>query len=503
MDQRALAWGALGLYVAVTSVLAYRGWRKTKTLESFAVGARDISPAFVGLSLAAQLTSVATFVINPGLVFAYGLAGLMGYGVAAALGITVGIIFFTRAFRRVGERVTAMTVPQWMGARYGSRAMSVGFGLASLGLVAYAVLIVVALAHTLHVLLDLPAWTMALGVIAFVFTYVLLGGVNTHITTNAMQAVIMLAVALLLLGTGLPTLWQGEGLFARLAAEDASLVSVVNPHSLYFRTLFEVFGCNALIGLALVCQPHILSKSLYLRSDRDVTTYLAVAVVAGVVFSMLMWVGLFARLELPPTTRIDLVVPTYMATHFSYPLQVLITVGILCAGISTLEGILLALSTVLSIDLYLGVLGGTRLLRDRSKEERGRSALGVGRAAVVAIGVVTFLLSWQQIQNPTGGSVAIFAQYGVYGLITASIVPLAMGMFVPSAGRLASGSGAVVALGVYVLVGALGWTELSNNPAFLATCGIAAGFATFVVLHLATRRSRVALPEADPGRSQA
>ena len=69
------------------------------------VGNGDIAPWVVGLSLSAQLTSVATFVVNPGLVYAYGLSGLLGFGVAAAGGITLGLLLFSKAFRRVGARV--------------------------------------------------------------------------------------------------------------------------------------------------------------------------------------------------------------------------------------------------------------------------------------------------------------------------------------------------------------------------------------------------------------
>ncbi len=497
MESRWIAWVALGLYVAVTGALAYRGWRRTKSLESFAVGGRDISPLWIGLSLAAQLTSVATFVVNPGLVFAFGLAGLLGLGVAAALGITLGIVLFTRAFRRVGDKFTALSVPQWIGARYQSKLLSVVFGLISLALVTYAVLIVVALAHVLSALLGLPAWTMAASIIVFVFTYVLLGGVNTHIWTNAMQALIMLVVALILVGAGAPELWRGEGLFARLASIDPALVAVTNPASLYFRNLFEVFACNFLIGLALVCQPHILSKSLYLKSDGDVKRYLLVAVGAGVIFMMVLWVGLFARLQIPGDTAIDLVVPTYIASHFSYGVQVVITIGLLCAGISTLEGILLALSTVLSVDLYLGVFGNN-LLKGMSPERQRSSALRVGRASIMAFGVVTFWLSWRQIADPTGGSVAIFAQYGIYGLTTASLVPLACGMFLPRASKRAVTAAALVALATYFLVGSLGWTAMSNNPAFLATCGIAAGWATFGAVHLVERLMVAKAPAAAP-----
>ncbi len=485
MDKLILAWSAIAIYVVVTLVLAWRGWRRTGSVSSFATGGGTLSPWVVGLSLAAQLTSVATFVVNPGLVFAYGLAGLLGFGVAAALGITVGLVLFSRAFRRVGQSNAALTVPQWIGARFDSKGLATGFGLLSLGLVSYAVLIVVALAYVLSLLLGLPPWLPALALTAFVFGYVALGGANAHASTNAVQAVIMLVVALLLIGSGLPTLWQGEGLFAVLSSQDPALVQATNPASLYFRNLFEVFACNFLVGLALVCQPHILSKALYVKSDRDVRRYLGVAIGVGTVFMMMMWVGLFARLELPVGTTIDTVVPLYIASHFGPALQVFISIGLLCAGISTLEGIVLALSAICSIDLFLVPLG-ERLMPARSPAERGRAALLVGRLSIAVAAVLTAALSLQQISNPTGGSVAIFAQYGVYGLITASFVPLAAGMFLPSASKRAVVFAVMASLGAYVAAAGFGFTSMSNNPAFLATCGIATGWGAFASVQLVT-----------------
>ncbi len=480
MSTAALAWSALSVYAAITATLAYRGWRRTRSLESFAVGNGDIAPWVVGLSLSAQLTSVATFVVNPGLVYAYGLSGLLGFGVAAAGGITLGLVLFSKAFRRVGAQVTALTVPQWIGARYRSKPLALGFGVLSLALVTFAVLIVVALAHVLAALLGVPAWAAAAGVIAFVFTYVLLGGVNTHAYTNAVQAVIMLVVALVLLVAIAPSLWHGEGVFAQLRALDPALVQPTNPASPYFRNWFEVFACNALVGMALVCQPHILSKALYLREDRHLKPFLGVAIAAGVVFLSVLAVGLVARTAIPAGTPIDQVVPTYIATRFGPALQVVISIGLLCAGISTLEGILLALSTITSVDLFLGGLAG-RLLPHRDDAGRARAALWVGRASIVALGVGTFALARWQIAHPTGGSVAIFGQLGVYLLITASCVPLCAGMFLPRARRGAVVAGALASVAAYALVGLLGITAMANNPAFLATCGIAAGWGVFGV----------------------
>ena len=476
MPASTLAWTAVIAYALLTLGLAIRGALRTKSLEGFAVGNGDIHPALIGLSLTAQLTSVATFVINPGLVFHSGVSGLLGYGVAAAAGITLGLIVFTARFRAVGAKVAALTVPSWIGARYEAPHLRALFTLLSLGLVAFAVLIVVALALVLSGLLGVAPVTLAVVLTAFVVGTLLIGGANGHALTNAVQAVVMLVVAVVLIAAGLPLFTEGEGLLATLAAQDPQLLTVVNPSSLYFRNLFEVFVCNFLVGLAVVCQPHIVGKALYLREDRQVRTFLSVAVVAGMVFLGVLLVGLYARTAVPLDTRIDLVVPTWIGATFSGPMQVLISIGMLCAGMSTLEGILLALSGIFALDLH-PLLGG----------KDPKAALRFGKAGLVVVALVTVGLAARQIADPVGGSVAIFAQYGVYLLFTASFLPLACGMFFPAVGRGAVTVASLAAIGGYLGASVFELTMLSSNPAFLATVGIACGW-TVVGVALAVQK---------------
>jgi len=136
------------------------------------------------------------------------------------------------------------------------------------------------------------------------------------------------------------------------------------------------------------------------------------------------------------------------------------------------------------VDLLQGLFG--RWLPE-GRRARGRLAMAVGRGAIVAAAVVTFGLSCSQIADPTGGSVAIFAQYGVYALVTASFVPLAAGMFLPSASRQAVSLAVVAALGAYTLAALTRFSPMHNNPAFLATCGILAGWGTFAAKHALER----------------
>ncbi|MFZ5949192.1 MAG: sodium:solute symporter family transporter [Candidatus Rifleibacteriota bacterium] len=485
MSHQTLVWSALILYVGVTLFLTIRGMMKTKDLASFAVGNRDIAPAWVGLSLTAQLTSVATFVVNPGLVYHYGLSALMGLGVAAGFGIIAGLCVLSGPFRNVGDKVKALTIPQWIGARYESKGLRVFFALISLSLISFIVLIAVAIALTLFSLLQLTdinqtTW-LVVGVMAFVFTYTLLGGANTSTYTNAIQALVMLVVALILIFSGFELMTSGDGLFAKLSAINPTLTAFTNPEAGgYFRNLFEVFFCNFLVGLAIVCQPHILGKSLLLKDSSQIKTYLAVAIIAGTAFVSVMLVGLYARVTLDPAVaRIDMVVPTYIAKNFTSATQVLISIGLLCAGISTLEGLLLALSAIFSSDIYLTF----RPLNPETRDEDLKKALRFGRIALVIVGIGCVLLSIWQLRNPTGGSVAIFAQYGVYLLFTATFLPIACGLFLPAVTRELVTAG-VIASTVFYFIPAIihkfaptaPFFFMGNNPAILATCGIIAGW---------------------------
>lgn len=484
----ALPYAALALYVGVTLFFAVRGALRTKSLASFAVGNRDIAPGWVGLSLTAQLTSVATFVVNPGLVYSYGLSALMGLGVAAGSGMTLGLILFSGKFRETGSRIRALTLPQWIGTCHGSEGLRLFAALLSMCLVSFIVLIGVAIALTLAGLLHLPmppesdAIFWAVGtVIVFVFSYTLLGGANTSTYTNAIQAIVMLIVALLMIHSGAHLFGEGEGLLARLATSAPELATVTNPASPFFRDLFEVFLFNFLVGLAIVCQPHILGKALLLKDGSQIKTYLGVAFSAGAVFILIMVVGLYARVMLPETVgRSDTVVPIYIKQFFSPAMLVLVSMGLLCAGISTLEGILLALSSIFSNDIYPALRRFRGLPADPDPEREAAAALRFGRISLCAIGAVCIWLSIWQIKNPTGGSVAIFAQYGIYLLFSVLFLPLGTGMFLPRVGRGVVTLGVAVATAGYLLPVLTGkyaaWPMYHNNPAFLAFCSIVASW---------------------------
>lgn len=471
MNSNFYPWLAVLLYAIGIVFLAVVGRRHRQTIESFAIGSRSSSPVFIGISLAANMTSAATFVINPGLVYLYGVSGFLGYAIAAPLGIFLGLTLMSKKFRKIGGEKKALTVPQWIGERYGDRRITLFFAILSLLQITFIVLIVVGLTIVVGRTLNVP-FPAVLGVLlVFTIGYIMMGGASVHILTNSLQGAIMASVAILLLISA-PVFAQIPltEIFHRLGNIDPFLLSATNPKSLLFRDVFEVFVANFLVGVAIICQPHILSKALYLRSERETNIYLLTYVLMGTLFFMVLFTGLYARALLPGEVLApDQSMAAYINHVFPRPVLALVTLGILAAGFSTLEGLFIALSTIFSVDIFRN-LRQLNSLPNPDTAAYDRRVLQATRIFLIALGIATYFLSLNQIYHPSL-SVAIFAQNGVYGLFVATFWPLFLGLFFKNVPRYIPLWAAIVGLAVHFGVYYFKITHYHNNP------GVAAAFA--------------------------
>ena len=480
--ERPLIWGLFLFYLVATSALAYMGHRKTKDLRSFAVGGGDMNPVVVGITLAASIASTATFVINPGFVYVHGLSALMHLGVAAGLGVIAGLVIMSVGFRRIGQRTSALTLPSWVGQRYQSVAMTVFFAAVNLLSLTFVVLIVAGLSIVMQRTLGLTHVESLLLVIGFVFSYIFVGGTYAHAYTNTLQGAMMVVIASIIVLSGVQTLFGGD-VMAKLASVDPNLVKTINPASDLYGTFFSVWISGFVIGFAVVSQPHIMIKALYVKDDRDVWRYLAVCIGVSLIFTALLLVGLYAHLmDIPreaflhPTTKAfsqDAVMTVYITQTFSPWMIAIIMVALMAAGMSTLDGILLALSSIVANDLFLNLTRGN-LLASRTPDEQLKAAHRFGQLVLILMGVATFFIA---LDPPK--LLGIFGQLGVYGIVAASIVPILGGIVFAQLSRVVAFTSAVAALVVHFGLYALGQLAPEAvagmsfaNPGVTATYGI-------------------------------
>jgi sodium/pantothenate symporter len=466
------ALGALILFFVV------RGAMRTTSMADYALGSIHFSPIFVGLSLAASMTSAATFIINPGFIALYGLSGVLAYAVVLPLGIFVSLVVLTKSFRRHGESVKALTMAQWIGKRFDSKGFSLFFGFLSLLLITFIVLICVGMTKVLSQALNVRELYVLIGLVVFVFGYMMFGGANSMVYTNAIQAMLMIVVAFILLGSGYEHFSQGvRGFLDKLAAIDPLLIQATNPQSPLFRDYFEIVFCSLVVGVAIVCQPHIITRSLMLKNESDVNRYLITGIVVETLFFAVVFAGLYARLSFPDLTAngaripMDGIIPAYVVAEFPVVLGLIVVLGLLAAGLSTLEGLIQSLSTTISSDI-IQPLSGNAL--------SGRRLVAVNKIVIVLLAIVAVYLTNQQLVKPNL-SVGIFAQNGVYAYFSAAFAPVLIGIFLPRAPKIAAIAASVAAVVVHfsAYYGGLTWYLEGpvRNPAIAATYAILASVA--------------------------
>lgn len=461
--------------MAVILYIVFRGARKTENISDYALGNFAFSPVAVGLALAASMTSAATFIINPGLIGLYGVSGVISYAIVLPLAAFVSLIVLTKRFRAHGTKVKALTMAQWMGKRYGSKGYATFFSVLSVLLITFIVLIVVGLAQLLSHSLQADPILVMIGIVAFVFTYMMFGGANSLVYTNTVQAILMLIVAIILLASGRNFFSDGiSGFMAQLGAISPNLTKSVNPDSFLFRDYFEIIVCQIVIGIAIVCQPHIITKSLILNKESQVNKFLAAGIITMSIFFLVVIVGLYARLTFPDFSlngtpiKPDELIPLYIVEHFKVGTGLIVTLGLIAAGISTLEGLIQSLSITFTSDMLIANSPKLEALSDKKK-------IRLNRLVIVVLGIITIGLSAKQILEPDL-SVAIFAQNGVYAFFSMAFFPLVMGMFSkktnPGAAVASSITALIVHFGIYY--GNIGsyMQNPVNNPAIAATFAI-------------------------------
>ena len=346
-------------YAAVMIFFVVRGALRTRSMTDFAIG-NGFSPLVVGLSLAANITSAATFIINPGFVAMFGLSAFIAMSVMVPLGLMISLIILSRSFQKHGSAFKAISLAQWVNKRYNSPAYGRLMAVLSLLLITFIVLICVGMVKVIAPALQASELYVLIGLVVFVFGYTMFGGANSMAYTNAFQAIVMGVVALILIFSGTGHFDGGLSAFwGKLNQIDPMLSKTFNPTSPIFRDFFEVIFCNFIIGLAIVCQPHIITRSLMLRSSKDINKYLAIAIVVEMLFFMVLFVGLFARLDMPDLTLagkklpMDGIMSAYVLERFDTGVGLLVIFGLLSAGLSTLEGLVQSVSTTVTNDIIL------------------------------------------------------------------------------------------------------------------------------------------------------
>ena len=180
-------------------------------------------------------------------------------------------------------------------------------------------------------------------------------------------------------------------------------------------------------------------------------------------------------------------------TSFPWFVGVIVFLGLISAGMSTLEGLIQSLSIIITNDLIKNIHDGST-----GRELKEHTVFLLNRVVIVCLAVLSFGLAWWQVVAPNL-SVIIFAQLGVYAYFAAAFVPVLFGTFLQDTPPAAVIAAAVTAVGVHFGLYYTGQHyfpyyigQTVKNPAISTALGVVLATAVGWVLYLTLRRRNAA-----------
>ena len=460
-----LLYAALGTVVAV---LSRRGL--SQRVEDFFLANRSLGGLVSALSYAATTYSAFMMVGLAGLTYRAGV-GALGFELIYLSGLSL-VVFFGPAFWEVGRRLGIVSPAELLSVRYENPWLGAVVAAASvLFLIPYSSVQLSGIALLLE--------GMSKGALPFVAGLVLatalavawawMGGLRSVAWTDAVQAVVMMLSALLVLSSVLDRVGGLSTLFARLQEQSPQWLAV--PGNGYFT--FPTF-----LGLSLpwfffaLSNPQVSQRLFTPRSLGSLRRMLMGFLVFGLLYTLIsiLW-GLAGKVLLPGLPNPDLVTPSLLGSGWVPPAVALVAmVGIVAAAISTIDSVLLTLASMVARDLV-------RVVVPHASE---RLQLRVGQLAIPVIALMAFAFARLRL-----GLIAVLAVASSAGLLVT--VPAIVGAFYWPRGN---GAGALASvLGGGATVVALYGTGARPLGMWPGVWGLAVSTALFVTVSLMARPS--------------
>lgn len=450
----------LGLYVAALAGIAAWSWFRTRTEVDFLAAGRSIGPVVGGAVLAATQISAGTFVGTAGRHYLAGVSwALVWLGVWA--GWIVSALWVAPKLRRFG----ALTVPDYVAVRFGSRAAG---GLAGiLIVVSYTIYLVAQFQAGGEIALavfGIRPLTAMLLIVASTALYTLLGGVRSSSYIEFLQTLIMVGALLV----AVPVLIYRVG---GLAAPLRYLHSLDPRLTGWFYGPKDLIAFGIAFGLAIAAAPYELTRFYSMRDEKTVRRAIAVCIgFQAVIGVCILGVGLLTRVLFPILPSEDQATAVMAFEVLPPVVGSLLLVAMLSAIMSTVNSVLLVTGAGVAHDLY------GKFVRPDASERR---LVTVNRIAIVVLALVPVWFALQKL----GDVQAIVVEQSKF-IASFFFVPVVVGLN----WRRGTAAGAIAAM-AGGFAACLAW-ELTGQTAFsrLGIDAVEVGVATSLVLFVAVSR---------------
>lgn len=324
-------------------------------LQEYFLGGRQMGGFLLAMTMMATYGSASSFIGGPGVAYTTGLGWVLlamaqlpaGYFVLMVLG---------KKFAIVARRIEAITLVDFLKKRYNSNTIIV---ISSISIIIFLFSSMTAQwvggARLIESLTGLN-YTTALIIFAItVLVYVIIGGFRAVALTDALQGTIMIIGTVILL---VATIIAGDGVEAimdDLVKENPKFVSPFGADGTLSPLYVSTFWI--LIGLGVIGLPQIAVRAMSYKNSKSLHRAIIIGTIGiGTIMFGMHLIGVFARAVMPGIEVADSVMPDLTLGILHPVLAGIVLAAPMAAIMSTVNALLMMVSSTVVKDLYLNFL---------------------------------------------------------------------------------------------------------------------------------------------------
>lgn len=449
----------LVLYLGIMAFIGWYAGRKTNNIGDFFVLSGKAGVVVSGIAYFSTQFSMGTFLGTPGTIYGVGYAGMAISVPGAVFCMILPALLIGRKLITLGHKYGFLTMADYLTDRYHSKNMSGVLGVMMLFfLVPMMGAQIIGAGVIVHVFTELPEWVGVVGMGIIVILYCMTGGMKGAMMTDVIQGSLMIATAVV---TFIVSIVMGGG-FSNInhTLQSMNEAYLTFPGANGYMPWTYYISNIVLWSFFTMGQPHLFTKFFAMKDHK--TMFKAILLgTAGMFFSatLIEWAGVNGIASIQNIEKADQIIPMILQRGMNPFLASIFIAGIVAAGMSTIDGILVTTTGAVTRDIYQKII---------NKNATDEAVMSLSKVVTVIIGIV--VICFGVFQPGSIFEINLFAFSGM----AIFVVPILFGIY----WKKATAKGAIAS----VIVGIISLLLFTLNPSVKALAmGFHALFPTTII----------------------
>ena len=447
----------LVLYLGIMAFIGWYAGRKTNNIGDFFVLSGKAGVVVSGIAYFSTQFSMGTFLGTPGTIYGVGYAGMAISVPGAVFCMILPALLIGRKLITLGHKYGFLTMADYLTDRYHSKNMS---GVLGVMMLFFLVPMMGAqiIGAGVIVFTGLPEWVGVVGMGIIVILYCMSGGMKGAMMTDVIQGSLMIATAVV---TFIVSVVMGGG-FSNInhTLQSMNEAYLTFPGANGYMPWTYYVSNIVLWSFFTMGQPHLFTKFFAMKDHK--TMFKAILLgTAGMFFSatLIEWAGVNGIASIQNIEKADQIIPMILQRGMNPFLASIFIAGIVAAGMSTIDGILVTTTGAVTRDIYQKII---------NKDATDENVMKLSKVVTVIIGII--VICFGVFQPGSIFEINLFAFSGM----AIFVVPILFGIY----WKKATAKGAIAS----VIVGIISLLLFTLNPSVKALAmGFHALFPTTII----------------------